>query len=138
MLCIYVATCDPPCVNGQCLAIDICQCDAGWTGGHCNNGRHSWGKIIFTYRTIIFLAICSSCVQGACISPDTCECDNNWTGPTCDNRNLLFLVFSNDLSNTLAVCTPGCAQGRCLSPNNCTCNDGWTGSICDIGIIIQL
>ena len=35
---MVLAICDPPCINGDCIAPDTCQCQPGYTGTTCNTG----------------------------------------------------------------------------------------------------
>ena len=32
----YTAVCNPPCINGACVAADTCSCSVGYTGLQCD------------------------------------------------------------------------------------------------------
>lgn len=34
-LCVHTVVCDPPCVNGACVANDTCNCATGFQGERC-------------------------------------------------------------------------------------------------------
>ena len=36
----YVVTCDPPCVQGACVANDTCNCIEGYVGERCTEPGH--------------------------------------------------------------------------------------------------
>ena len=64
-LCVHTVVCDPPCVNGACVANDTCNCATGFQGERCTEQgtlvhaaqvimqrywlrwRHSYGKKFF-------------------------------------------------------------------------------------------
>ena len=65
------------CVNGTCIALDTCDCDAGWEGNDCSipicNGIPSTDP-----------DVCSG--KGSCEDSDegpTCTCDTGWEGSDC-------------------------------------------------------
>lgn len=39
---MFIATCSPSCVNGNCTGPNVCDCDAGWQGSTCNTGKCSF------------------------------------------------------------------------------------------------
>lgn len=55
-------TCDPPCVNGICIAINKCACSPGYINilGQCKPE-------------------CENCENGECVSPNNCMCHNGYT-----------------------------------------------------------
>lgn len=98
---IIEAVCKPPCLNGQCVKPNQCQCASGWSGSVCNQ------------------PVCENeCVNGICqvtnLGP-TCVCYQGWEGSSCQK----------------AVCQPPCKQGECKKPYVCECNRGWIGKACD-------
>ena len=78
------SNCTPPCINGNCVSDNVCDCFEGWTGDLCNQGNF----IALLYLAIIFYyhitAVCiPQCGHGTCIQPDVCTCDPGWTGLRC-------------------------------------------------------
>lgn len=65
------ATCNPPCVNGECNNFGQCVCNNGWTGQSCNQA------VCDIYSNCNF-------PNGNCIAPDTCLCSFGWSGLSCD------------------------------------------------------
>ena len=75
-------TCEPTCVNGECLSPNDCACEIGWEGAHCD--------------ICISLPGCEhgSCVDNSTGTPESkaleCFCNEGWSGGYCDIRKYLF------------------------------------------------
>lgn len=55
--------CPVPCINGTCVAQNVCKCDDGY--------------VLKTDDNAECLPICSNgCIAGKCTAPDICECSD--------------------------------------------------------------
>ena len=64
--------CDPKCQHGECRSPDLCACEIGWEGTHCD--------------TCVPLP---GCVHGTCENAMECNCEDGWEGGYCDIRKSL-------------------------------------------------
>ena len=64
--------CDPQCQHGECRSPDLCACEIGWEGTHCD--------------TCVPLP---GCVHGTCENAMECNCEDGWEGGYCDIRKYL-------------------------------------------------
>merc|ERR1712058_142437 len=91
------------CVHGSAKsAEELCVCDDGWTGEHCNIPECKDG--------------CSS-EYGYCSEPDECMCKLGWEGELCDQ---CVPYPGCDVTH-----------GSCKEPWECNCESGWTGIFCN-------
>ena len=35
---VIIAKCSPECINGRCIAPNVCECSDGWEGANCDQG----------------------------------------------------------------------------------------------------
>ena len=130
-------SCTQACVNGNCVATDVCQCNVGWEGSTCTTaicavGCHN-GDCIGSPGT----CTCSSgwtgilcdtpvcvggCGSGTCTSPGVCTCDSGYIGLSCNE----FTCFGVPDSTSL-VCG---GHGDCTGVNTCSCFAGYSGTEC--------
>jgi len=129
--------CEPKCLNGECVAPDVCACDIGWYGTQCGNciplGGCVNGGCTEPFECNCNLAsdeaakgkyqgphcnlpLCTEeCVHGTCVEPDSCQCFKGWSGNTCNK----------------CIKMPGCMNGDCIDTSNaCFCHEGWSGPLC--------
>jgi hypothetical protein len=72
------AVCNPACVNGECSAPNVCQCNKNTTGPTCAICAEGWtGKTCTT-------PICAAGCLGTCSEPMGCDCYPRWTGQLCN------------------------------------------------------
>ena len=93
---LAAATCNPLCVNGECVEGNQCVCYAGWTGDICDNGRYLNVSIAYIKKKPLHppIGICiPDCVNGNCSGPNVCLCNPGWTGSRC--RVGQFVVLNN-------------------------------------------
>lgn len=104
---IIVAVCTSACMNGGiCTSPEVCTCQAGWTGNHCQEGKNNKSSAYLLLLCIIgadcfsdkyfstYIAVCTpSCMNGGtCTSPGICSCAEGWSGVRCQEG--------------IAICTP--------------------------------
>ena len=49
VLFVYIVVCDPPCVQGACIANDTCNCAEGYTGQRCTEPGTITYKILWRW-----------------------------------------------------------------------------------------
>ena len=80
--------CDPKCQHGECRAPNLCACEIGWEGTHCD--------------TCVPLP---GCDHGTCENALECNCEDGWDGAYCDIRKYLnaisyfFLGYTKNISS---------------------------------------
>ncbi|XP_052760900.1 neurogenic locus notch homolog protein 1-like isoform X2 [Mya arenaria] len=110
--------CNPdPCIHGICFsrgADYLCDCDAGFTGQHCD---------------ISSVCHLHPCIHGICFSRGAdylCDCDAGFTGRHCD------IAMGDSCSSN------PCIHGTCYSNQNgyvCQCFQSYGGQNCDTTVI---
>jgi hypothetical protein len=129
--------CWPKCLNGSCVAPNVCDCDQNWSGLSCD------------------VPLCSpNCVtgQGVCVAPNVCECFYGYAGDQCETPiSTPNCVNGKALAGTdMCICDPGwggricdypicqgftsantppssdCGHGICTQPWQCKCEPGWS------------
>nr|CDP96394.1 Bm5475, isoform d [Brugia malayi] len=140
--CLSVSNCSH---NGQCIGLNVCRCNVGYTGPDC-------AKI-----SCSALKNCSR--NGYCIAPNVCQCFdgfqrqdcseptchlvNNCTGHgTCVSLNECDCepMFEGvDCSKQIWNCSSiNCNNhGLCID-NACVCESGWAGPFCSSALCDQL
>lgn len=115
--------CDPSCVNGFCIADDVCECEPGYIGNLCDSEFE--------------------CDHGV-MDSGQCVCAPGWVGMECSDCDTeYFFVQGSELEesnwgqsnegNTLSdICLPCelCDHGTCTHAG-CVCSAGWTGPLCN-------
>jgi hypothetical protein len=78
--CFGIAFSDPNVCSekGDCIALDECECDNGYSGEICDI-RDIWTCFGISKDDPV---VCSE--KGSCIALDECECDNGYTGENCE------------------------------------------------------
>jgi hypothetical protein len=72
------------CVNGRCIAPNLCACSSGWTGASCEIGKLPHCIQSSPHNHLHYLGMCEPrCVNGRCTSPNTCICSSGWRGAAC-------------------------------------------------------
>ncbi|ESN98427.1 hypothetical protein HELRODRAFT_176894 [Helobdella robusta] len=98
--CLAVQSCSG---NGMCVAPDVCQCNAGWTGLNCS--KYSCSRVY-------------DCLdKGVCVGPNNCSCSPGWSGEDCSWADCRQ---QNNCSG----------KGICAGPNQCACASQYSGSDC--------
>ena len=102
--------------NGTCSALDICNCNEGWTGNKCQTpiceGVPADLQQVCNYG------------NGTCTQPGACVCNDGWTGSNCS-----IPICFNILSNNQTVCS---GNGACNLNNTCQCETGFVESDCSV------
>jgi hypothetical protein len=127
--------CWPKCVNGACVAPNVCYCDANWSGPSCETpvcnpscipgqgvcvGPNSC-ECFYGFEGVQCELPRSNppCVNGVAIAPDVCQCDSGWGGRICDYP--LCQSYPDPSSD--------CGHGTCDAPWTCKCEPGWSLTI---------
>lgn len=124
--------CGRHCINGHCDRHQVCRCDYGYVGDHCEH------------------ALCYPPCQhgGTCIRPNQCQCPLGFQGPHCEGG-----ICSQRCENggkcvqkdrcqcsagfygnrcTFTLCSLPCLNnGRCVGVNECRCRTGFHGIQCE-------
>lgn len=77
----FLAKCVVPCLNGgKCIGANICRCNFGFQGDHCEIGQ----PIKQHYN-------CKRpCRHGYCTENKTCRCQQGWFGKFCQRSKYYF------------------------------------------------
>lgn len=88
--------CSRQCVNGFCVAPELCSCISGYE----INKRDPY----------TCLPICNpKCLNADCVLPNTCSCHDGY----------------EDVEGTCKPKCEFCDDGECVGPNKCKCKDGY-------------
>ncbi|XP_048006693.1 fibrillin-1-like isoform X1 [Leguminivora glycinivorella] len=135
--------CEPPCVNGQCAAPNVCECEKTFVKKNaqmCQEKKYGCGECradgtclipgtrpgdedhlmccpqyIWDDEADVCVPDCEhGCVNGICIKPNQCVC-----APP-------MILHNSSTPNTckLPVCDQSCTNGNCTADNQCTCYKG--------------
>ena len=78
--------CNPPCVNGVCVANDSCSCSDGFNGSSC--------EVALTQQC----PLPNPCQNGGeCNivgSSTVCTCPPEWTGLLCEDQSMLLTEYT--------------------------------------------
>jgi len=85
--CLSLSECSG---HGACIYVDVCLCDAGWSGLDCSE------------FSCVDVYGCSN--RGRCVGPNLCQCTSGWLQPDCSRASCLL---RNNCSN----------RGVCSLPN---------------------
>ncbi|XP_071806775.1 uncharacterized protein [Asterias amurensis] len=120
--------CDPPCINGDCVAPDTCQCQPGYTGITCNTDIDECDLQISIGVFNSVLKCDHMCINS--IGSYRCECELGYTLNT--DRHTC-----KDTDECLVSRTHNCQQNCTNVPGGfeCNCHGGYTingdGATCD-------
>lgn len=100
-------TCEPvcsePCINGDCVAPETCNCLPGFRRSQSNSCE----------------PYCSTgCDNGDCVAPETCHCNPGW----------LKVNNSLNVETCMPLCNETCSNESCGSQDNCVCKPGYVKS----------
>ncbi|KAM3717366.1 Teneurin-m [Dirofilaria immitis] len=140
--CLALSNCSR---KGQCIGLNVCQCDAGYAGSDCSQ--------------ISCLALRNCSMNGYCVAPNVCKCFDGWqrqdcSEPTCHSINNCTghgtcvslnecdcepMFAGVDCSKQMTNCSNiNCDNhGLCID-NECVCETGWTGPFCSRPLCDQL
>lgn len=115
-----IPNCSKGCVQGKCVAPDVCQCFAGYGGFSCS----------FSCPLGLFGKYCQyNCLCKNNATCDAlsgkCRCSDGWKGLYCDRG----CKSGNYGKDCLEICK--CNNGDCHHVSGkCKCHTGWTGDSC--------
>ncbi|XP_061711510.1 multiple epidermal growth factor-like domains protein 10 [Cydia pomonella] len=103
-----VPVCEPPCVNGICVAPNVCECDKTLVkknGRVCQEKQHGCGE---------------------CRADGTCLMTTNESGTRSEETETELICcdlynWDDDTEACVPDCEHGCINGICIAPNQCVC-----------------
>ncbi|XP_033646982.1 epidermal growth factor-like protein 6, partial [Asterias rubens] len=115
-----MAFCDPPCINGDCVAPDTCHCQPGYTGTTCNTDIDECDLQISIGVFNSVLKCDHMCINS--IGSYRCECESGYTLDTDDRHTC------KDADECLVSRTNNCQQNCTNIPGGfeCNCHGGYT------------